>query len=1029
MRTANFERMSIYSSPRNKTPRRRVGLAVFTVTCLLLAACTSADEDGASGSSTTNTTTATDVEAGPTDTEAGAEQTNHSEALPTLVELFPADTSRVFAADIETLLASGSSVEVAALLAGDGADPSLNETFGTIGKLAESIDIPAAMTTALVGHTSEVADGPFLIAKVRSEVIDEVVVGSIPPTDGTYGPSSQTLYVDQSGSHLALLPDGVLVAGNQSVVESVLDVADGENSEKSPIALDVTLDGQSHISFVYALPALLDDSVPSDLGLQSAAAMTGALDLVDGDFVGSVAFHTSDASEFVETYNGLNRHATQGDDASEQPLTVSSSAIDGLEQIVVALPATPIDPTPEELVASRNVFKKLFVGMEAVTYAEGVADRTNRAWLDFLVKSEQGDDEPPSPGSVYIRWEFRDQAAIAAFEANELPAGFKLAPTRFLESDAPEGEYFLALNLYNAGSSLVNGGRAEWDVFVHGPEGADPNAGERPRFMVVEALAEEVTADAGNLLTPATPLTHQLADGLVTSNVQRFVDGEAVPVFESTFPAPDPAQAEVARFTREMAIGNDYIYWDHGVSDRVFYNATTFNHDAYFVDTTQLTFTDNSPWAKYLKPTVKDAVYYNNTLEYVASPMANLDSDHLDITPEWLAELVGFTSNGHQDGLMRKAVEQLFRGTSDALVEVRVDNETPSTYFNFEITDPEALSAMIELRAGHSLSPIQLFENGPEAHYMTLSIFNETNAVEGTRAEWSVYTDDGSGRIRTTVIDLMTAGVGFDSVDILSLPSEVSFELTDGLVDVQLSSSDVTFEASFETSEITDHELSLDWIEAGDIVCSRIGVCDKYYYDAETLDVPVHQPAEVSVGSISTPWGDFISETPSVVFYRDNAQEYVVARWFNLDVAVDALPFSGLERATHAITGEGGLKGRDTPLADSTYVYSGDAVVDGDMLSFAIDQRVANQLGVGNIFTTGSFDLTTGTGTVTVVDCIGPALLCSDIEPGSSTFYTAEGLDASDLDAITWQVDVVIDLGNSFGIADSTSTFTATRIN
>jgi hypothetical protein len=42
---------------------------------------------------------------------------------------------------------------------------------------------------------------------------------------------------------------------------------------------------------------------------------------------------------------------------------------------------------------------------------------------------------------------------------------------------------------------------------------------------------------------------------------------------------------------------------------------------------------------------VSDAVYYVNTLEYVASPMANLvDSEHLDITPEWRDELLGFKS-------------------------------------------------------------------------------------------------------------------------------------------------------------------------------------------------------------------------------------------------------------------------------------------------------------------------------------------------------------------------------------------------
>ena len=83
-------------------------------------------------------------------------------------------------------------------------------------------------------------------------------------------------------------------------------------------------------------------------------------------------------------------------------------------------------------------------------------------------------------------------------------------------------------------------------------------------------------------------------------------------------------------------------------------------------------------------------------------------------------------------------------------------------------------------------------------------------------------------------------------------------------------------------------------------------------------------------------------------------------------------------------------------------------------------------LGVGNIFTTGTFDVASGTGTQTVIDCQGPALLCSDIENGSTAFYEAGGLSVADDGDITWGVDVVIDLGGTFGIADSTSSFTAT---
>ncbi|MBT8207385.1 MAG: hypothetical protein KJO18_03855 [Acidimicrobiia bacterium] len=986
----------------------RLGAAV-SVAGLLAVGCSSSDaaEEGATTSAPAATTT---VQTDDNDGLAPADDA----AVRALPELLPANASDAFLVDFDGLASGGSSAAVTVLLSGEGTDPMFSEPLGAIEFLGGGLALSDVATSALLAHTTDATAGPFLLAALRSESVDDVTTGSEPLANG---------------NQLTILPGGVLVVGQQSVVESVIDVSNGEGTGSSTIPFTDVLSDESHISFAYGMPALFDSSISPDGTLRTASLVGGAFDIIDGAIEGSMSFHTADATDFVSAYNSLNRHTALQEDAPEEPLAVTGSLVAGLDHIVVDMPPTPLDASDDELVASRNLFKKLFIGMEATHYAKSVADRTDGAWLDFLVKSEQDEQTPPSPGSVYIRWEFKDQAAIDAFEANELPAGFRLAPTRFLESDAPEGEYFLALNLYNAGSSLVSGARAEWDVFVHGPDGADPNAGERPRFMVVEALAEEVSADAGNLLTPAEPLSHELVGDLVVSNVQRFEGESQVPVFESTFPAPDPEQAEVARFTREMAIGNDYIYWSHGVSDRVLYNATTFNHDAYFVDTTQLTYTDDSPWAQYLKPVVKDAVYYNNTLEYVASPMANLDSDYLDITPEWLDVLVGFTTNGHQEGLMRKAVEQLFRGQDDALVGLHIGNETPSTYVNFEITDPEGLTTALDLPEGHSLAPISLTEGEPEQHYLTLSVFEVDDAMEGTRAEWSVYVDDGSGRPHLLILDLMTASAGFDSATILNLPSEVEHALADGVMSIRLASTTVNFEASFETEGVAEKELTMDWIEAGDIVCSAINICNKYYYDAETLDVPVHQAATVTVDAFTTPWSDFVTDTPSVVFYRDNAQEYVVAPWYNLKVPVDLLPFSGLEGATHTISGTGELIGRSNEVANSIYTYSGDAVLDGEQLTFAIDQEINNALGLGNIYTTGDFDLTSGSGTVTVVDCVGNALLCSDIEPGFSTFYATEALEASDVDAISWQVNVIVDLGSSFGIADSASSFEATRLN
>ena len=89
------------------------------------------------------------------------------------------------------------------------------------------------------------------------------------------------------------------------------------------------------------------------------------------------------------------------------------------------------------------------------------------------------------------------------------------------------------------------------------------------------------------------------------------------------------------------------------------------------------------------------------------------------------------------------------------------------------------------------------------------------------------------------------------------------------------------------------------------------GICDKLYYDAETLDVPVHLPASVTVNTIVTPWDAYINATPAAVFYRDNLQEYVAKPWHNLKVYVEDPPpppicFEG----THTITGTGTLTGQ-----------------------------------------------------------------------------------------------------------------------
>ncbi len=782
---------------------------------------------------------------------------------PALMTVLPRDTRGVLAVDFASLLSGEPlATAIASLLEGQGVDAALNFPFETIRRYTLGADIAARIESVVLAQTTD-ANGFILVAETEACEVGEVV-----ETDRLHPAASykgHSLYREgDSDLHVTLLRDGRLVVGRENGVHAAIDTYEAEDPgvEAGDIGpYLVALDESEPFAFVYGLPALYREvSQPGSgaVSLRGARAVSGALSFSANSFQGRVSFHTDNAANYVDRFNELVSD-------TEIPLLIigDSGTVD------VEIPTVAFDRAAEEILESRALLKKLVHGMDAVDYADGVVHGGSVPWLNFDVGGE--------PNSIFINFEFADRATIRDFEANELPMGFKLAPIRILETDEPT--YFLVLNAYQSSGGLVDGARVEWSVFVEDPEGG------HPRFLVVQAAAENVSADSVNLLTLPEPVSHEFDGGRIVSyvGVEDPNSDEVVDYFVSRIVWPQEPEDRVG-FAREFVAANDYIYWGNGVSDRTLYNASIHNRDGVRIPDSDVEISDDSPWGKYVKPRPKHSYVYLNPLEIVISPWWNLDAEYLDVTADFRQELIRFKNNFYPTAV-RQVAESAVAGEGDALAAFTIGKSVPSVYFNFVVTDPGGFESTLSLPEGTRLAKIQILESEAAAdYYLSLRVYEVDDAPEGRRAEWTVYVEEDEGRAHALVLDQLTAGAAADPVRLLQLASVVEHAVADGQLRTTLDSDLCHFDASIQLAAGLSAVATLDWVESGDWVCRMNGACDKIFYDGRTMEEPLLLVARdaVEISRRSTPWDEYLSVDPASVLVRESVRSYAWNPWRNV---------------------------------------------------------------------------------------------------------------------------------------------------
>jgi hypothetical protein len=723
---------------------------------------------------------------------------------------------------------------------------------------SSGVDLAGQSSKLVLAQMTNTDDGFVVIAKITSNEA-ESLFSSLGLEEAECIEGYQLLSVPGTQLFHLQLDDDTLAIANQTVLTQVLSVYQNTSPDihESVIAdhLDTLAAGNSY-SFVSGLPALFKPVVPPGSGASSLATATvvkAAFDIDSNALNGALVYVSDNAATFTEHLNTLL--ALGG-----TPVTITAQGNE------IHIDLSEIHSQSQLL----SLLKTLHISMDAVDYSGAVAEDGNAPWLNFNVGV--------SPNSIFINFEFTDQEQIAAFEENELPAGFELAPIRILDTDSPR--YYLVLNIYQSSGGLVDGARAEWDVFVK-----DPVTGQT-RFLVVQAAAETISADSVNLFTLPEPVEHVLEADAIRSyvGVKDEQSGEETPYFTSRIAWPQQPEQRV-RFTREFVVANDLIFWGNAVADRGLYNSSVYNREAVVVANQDIELMDNSRWSGYIDDEPVHAVVYLNPLEIVISPWANLDADYLDTTEAHRQAIIQFKNDFYPVTVLGTAVAAI-NGLGLVPHPMTIGTDVPSTHFHFVVTRP---AAMLEsLGATTELTPvaIALHEGDTPDYYLTLAVYGRENDPCGLRAEWLTYVEGENQRPSALRLQLLSNEACLDPAAYLALPGTVENRVETTNLSTRLLSPFVEFSAQLDLSLGEDVLPTLDWIETQDQVCSLNQVCDGHFYNGQTLSRGATRidTSGVAIDALQSPWDDYIQPFPAQVTVRRFPQPMAINPWKNVPI-------------------------------------------------------------------------------------------------------------------------------------------------
>ena len=228
-------------------------------------------------------------------------------------------------------------------------------------------------------------------------------------------------------------------------------------------------------------------------------------------------------------------------------------------------------------------------------------------------------------------------------------------------------------------------------------------------------------------------------------------------------------------------------------------------------------------------------------------------------------------------------------GKDQPLVQFKVEMDPPSVYWVYRIKPSELdrLAQTLRLPPNLTLCPIRCLDIDEPSYYLALNAYRVSGLVNGVRAEWSVFVRDTTGTPRYMIVDARSSNNSMDPLSIITKASTVVHQRDGNVIRTRIGDGGTAFTATITVPEQARAvHSSAEWVSANDYIYWVNGVCDRTFYNAGLANTKVSllSSADAAIND-GTFWAQFVEPEPVHILKLDNAIEFVVSPWENVERA------------------------------------------------------------------------------------------------------------------------------------------------